>query len=795
MSQLPIDLFFEGSSASSSSEQLSTLNRISSTNENTSKSEMPVINAIQIPDLGPDSTDSTIQINNFLESRDTSNLVSSSGDNDSSTVVENSDSNSKPKSKIKRKSPRLGLKGNNGSTNSMILESSPVIIEAKGTEEPSDNGPHGIVQRGGEKVFIEPKLAEPHPAYTGLPLESFPNTKIKKESLWSTRGLSRKSNRMNGTNSNNSSGVSRESSAPAQANETENDNESIELDYKTNLQTSIAEEIAVESDIRPPPKRGRPSKKRGRPRADANKNITKTPKQTKVKNSDEALLLRSSKRIKVISPKKTTSTNLAPSSVTDSGMNTYSNDDPTKNNDDFCTNCGGPGVFICCDTCPKSFHFTCCNPPLEECPEDNWHCQECVIKQNPGFKKTYNHIGIFGQLLNQLEGRNPKEFQLPRKIRDNSFIGVTTGENGVYQDATFKPEVSYTKMNEYQIIGFNKNTDLDVDGLYDKNGNPYLCHKCGLSGLKGKTLTHCDYCPLVWHIDCLEDPLCIPKTLGSKWRCPNHFEELLPEGLFSRRKFKDMSVLDISLHNHFLKIASMNNIFIKHNDQQFLKEDIDKSVPLHEYIQYETEDFSRLYINEQKKDESTESSNTNNSDDIHPNFKIPEFFQNYATPIGSTARASKRLNRIMTMTNTDNDGSEARAFIYRVPEKLILLNFISKVSKNEDTNALHHEKVSTDKRTILETIDDYETRGRLEESNQDERDIVDSLIHIKLESNQKKPKTKFSDLVAAALESVQYSKNNEVPTKLNDEEVSDLLDIKRLVELKGKDELLKFLQS
>ncbi|CUM49214.1 unnamed protein product [Debaryomyces tyrocola] len=793
MSQLPIDLFFEGSSASSSSEQLSTLNRISSTNENASNSEMPVMNAIQVPDLGPDSTDSTIQINNFLESRDASNLVSSSGDNDSSTVVENSDSNSKPKSKIKRKSPRLGLKSNNSSTNSMILESSPVIIEAKGTEEPSDNGPHGVVQRGGEKVFIEPKLAEPHPAYTGLPLESFPNTKIKKESLWSTRGLSRKSNRMNGTNNNNSS-VSRESSAPAQANETENDNESIELDYKANLQTSIAEEIAVESDIRPPPKRGRPSKKRGRPKADANKNITKTPKQTKVKNNNEPLLLRSSKRIKVISPKKTTSTNLAPSSVTDSGINNYSNDDPTKNNDDFCTTCGGPGVFICCDTCPKSFHFTCCNPPLEECPEDNWHCQECVIKQNPGFKKTYNHIGIFGQLLNQLEGRNPKEFQLPRKIRDNSFIGVTTGENGVYQDATFKPEISYTKMNEYQIIGFNKNTDLDVDGLYDKNGNPYLCHKCGLSGLKGKTLTHCDYCPLVWHIDCLEDPLCIPKTLGSKWRCPNHFEELLPEGLFSRRKFKDMSVLDISLHNHFLKIASMNNIIIKHNDQQFLKEDIDKSVPLHEYIQYETEDFSRLYINEQKNDESTESSNTNNSDEIHPNFKIPEFFQNYATPIGSTARASKRLNRIMTMTNTDNDGSEARAFIYRVPEKLILLNFISKVSKNEDTNALQHEKVSTDKRTILETIDDYETRGRLEESNQDERDIVDSLIHIKSEINQKKPKTKFSDLVAAALESVRYS-NNEAPTKLNDEEVSDLLDIKRLVELKGKDELLKFLQS
>ncbi|CUM53854.1 unnamed protein product [Debaryomyces fabryi] len=795
MSQLPIDLFFEGSSASSSSEQLSKLNNMSSTNEDLSKNEMPVMNNIQIPDLGPETTDSTTQINNFLESGEGFNLVSSSGDNESSTVVENNDSSSKPKSKIKRKSPRLGVRSNNGSKNSMMLESSPVIVEAKGTEEPSDSGPHGIVQRGGEKVFIEPKLAEPHPAYTGLPLESFPNAKIKKESLWSTRGLSRKSNRVNGTNNNSSSGVSRESSAPVQANETENDNESIELDYKASLQTNKSEEIAKESDIRPPPKRGRPSKKRGRPKADATKNLARTPKQAKAKN-EEPLSLRSSKRIKVISPKKTASTNLAPSSVTDSGVNTYSNDDPTKNNDDFCTTCGGPGVFICCETCPKSFHFTCCNPPLEECPEDNWHCQECVLKQDPGSKKTYNHMGIFGQLLNQLEGRNPKEFQLPKKIRDSSFIGVTTGENGVYQDSTFKPEISYTKMNEYQIIGFNKNNDLDVDGLYDKNGNPYLCHKCGLSGLKGKTLTHCDYCPLVWHIDCLEDPLCIPKTLGSRWRCPNHFEELLPEGLFSRRKFKDMSVLDISLHSHFLKIASMNNIIIKHNDQQFLKEDIDKSVPLHEYIQYETEDFSRSYITEMEKDEPKEvNSNTNNSDDIHPNFKIPEFFQNYSTPLGSTARASKRLNRIMTMTSADDDGSEARAFIYRVPEKLILLDFVSKASKNNETNVLETKKVSTDKRTILETIDDYETRGRLEGSNQEERDTVDSLILIKSEKDHKKPGSKFSDLVAAALESDQFSKNNETPTKLNDEEISDLLDIKRLVELKGKEELLKFLQS
>lgn len=801
MSQLPIDLFFQGSSVSSSSEQLPSFDRISSPNGDTTNSEIMDINNFQVPDLGPEFADSDAQTDNLLTRQEYSVTNSSSGENDSSSVVEKSEASSKSTGKLKRKSPRLGQRSSTRTTD-MKLQSSPLIIE--GTNEnkhaPDSGTLHGIIQRGGEKVFIEPKLAEPQPAYTGLPLESFPNAKIKKESLWSTRGLSKKGSKMNGASGNSSNGASRESSAPAQVNDVENESASVESEYKTSLITDKSEELATESYVRPPPRRGRPPKKRGRPRADANKNLISTPKQGKITKTEEPLSLRSSKRIKVISPKKSASTNLAPSSVADGGLHVNSNDDPTKNNDDFCTTCGGSGVFICCDTCPKSFHFTCCNPPLEECPEDNWHCQECVIKENPDSKKKYNHMGIFGLLLNQQEGRNPKEFQLPKRIRDNSFIGVTTGENGAYQDESFKPEVSYSKKNETQIPGFNKNSDLDIDGLYDKSGNPYLCHKCGLSGLKGKTLTHCDYCPLVWHIDCLEDPLCIPKTLGSKWRCPNHFEELLPEGLFTRRKLKDMSVLDISLHSHFLKIASMNNIIIKHNDQQFLKEDTDKNVPLHEYLQYETEDFSKSYINELNKNEPTETNsnapNNNNNNDTHPNFTIPEYFQSYSTSIGSTARASTQLNRIMTMTDTNSDGSEARAFIYRVPEKLILLDFISKVSNRNRIDSSHCENITTDKKSILEGIEDYEVRGRLE-SNKDEKDLVDSLIEIKSERKTKAQGSnlKISDLLAAALGSTGDAKANEEQPTLSNDEISDLLDIKRLLELKGKDALLKFLHS
>ena len=48
-------------------------------------------------------------------------------------------------------------------------------------------------------------------------------------------------------------------------------------------------------------------------------------------------------------------------------------------NEDICSSCGGLGNFICCDACPRSFHFTCAEPPLdpENLPENDWFCCEC----------------------------------------------------------------------------------------------------------------------------------------------------------------------------------------------------------------------------------------------------------------------------------------------------------------------------------------------------------------------------------------------------------------------------------
>ena len=95
-------------------------------------------------------------------------------------------------------------------------------------------------------------------------------------------------------------------------------------------------------------------------------------------------------------------------------------------------------------------------------------------------------------------------FQLPLELREKTFVGVTTENNGDYVDDSVKDDIPSAKLNGSQIPGCNRDVTLEIDDLYNENGDPYLCHKCGGSGLNRRTLIHCDYCPLVYHIDCLD---------------------------------------------------------------------------------------------------------------------------------------------------------------------------------------------------------------------------------------------------------------------------------------------------
>ena len=102
-----------------------------------------------------------------------------------------------------------------------------------------------------------------------------------------------------------------------------------------------------------------------------------------------------------------------------------------QDNDDFCAVCNGSGKFLCCERCPRSFHFTCLDPPLEVEPEGVWFCRKCQAQANPPPKHPK---GIWAPLLDAIDRRNPTSYRLPIGIREY-FEGVGTGKYGEYVDA------------------------------------------------------------------------------------------------------------------------------------------------------------------------------------------------------------------------------------------------------------------------------------------------------------------------------------------------------------------------
>ncbi|RPB26446.1 hypothetical protein L211DRAFT_899709 [Terfezia boudieri ATCC MYA-4762] len=213
-------------------------------------------------------------------------------------------------------------------------------------------------------------------------------------------------------------------------------------------------------------------------------------------------------------------------------------------NDDLCCVCNGPGKFLCCDRCPRSFHFTCINPPMDEdkVPEDSWYCNKCTTQMNPPGKQPR---GLFGPLLDDVEKRNPLSFSLPPSIK-NYFAGVESGPSGEYM-ASEKQDNKPTRRG-----GFVE--ELDLYRTKDKNGQPIFCFKCGTSALGQKKIIACDFCALYWHLDCVHPPLANPPSQTRKWMCPAHAEQ----GLLQPRRPRNAKVV-----NTCLRRGHKNNGYIE----------------------------------------------------------------------------------------------------------------------------------------------------------------------------------------------------------------------------------------
>jgi hypothetical protein len=63
------------------------------------------------------------------------------------------------------------------------------------------------------------------------------------------------------------------------------------------------------------------------------------------------------------------------------------------------------------------------------------------------------------------------------------------------------------------------------------------CFICRKSSKNHIPSIHCDYCPLTYHLDCLNPPMTSLPSSTDKWMCPNHIEPILDRYLLRKKKF------------------------------------------------------------------------------------------------------------------------------------------------------------------------------------------------------------------------------------------------------------------
>ncbi|KAI0822645.1 hypothetical protein BC628DRAFT_1326876 [Trametes gibbosa] len=149
---------------------------------------------------------------------------------------------------------------------------------------------------------------------------------------------------------------------------------------------------------------------------------------------------------------------------------------PSLSNEDHCSACRSFGSLVYCDGCPRAFHLWCLDPPMEsaDLPEgERWFCPACVLEQRPPSKLPPSHK-FMGPLLQELNSKIPSEYQLPQDIR-TFFKDVGSSIRGTYLDTS---EVKQARLNRHGQL-----EDRDPYRLRDRNGDPVLCFQCGTSAL------------------------------------------------------------------------------------------------------------------------------------------------------------------------------------------------------------------------------------------------------------------------------------------------------------------------
>ncbi|GMM57402.1 Rco1 protein [Maudiozyma humilis] len=390
--------------------------------------------------------------------------------------------------------------------------------ELKEESVSASEGSVGTPGAASDSPAVPPQDVEPVAVSTGLPLSAGPPEKVKKESLWHYK-------------KNSGTLVAVQQSSTEYPLRTQ-------LSEKMTRPSALRQSISVRLSPTPPPQCAG---------MDTTTTAAESPRRPhiKVKNSQQM-----------------SSTKLFYNSFTAKNSGTTSSnsaDTAQHENEDWCAACMQPGSFLCCDTCPRSFHFLCLDPPLDpdNLPDGDWSCPHCLFQQQfptqtklAKAQRSYQrdvarHTGsaMFAQLMFAVQGSNPRQFELPHAIR-STFADVHAGDRGRYADESEKPPVPYRVLvnapygqSVSKLDAYAPDNHYEVDdstALKDDSEDDHprfrLCYRCRQTRFgswehpeDSRLLITCDYCNTPWHLDCVPDvPRASLKNLGYKWKCPLH---------------------------------------------------------------------------------------------------------------------------------------------------------------------------------------------------------------------------------------------------------------------------------
>ncbi|XP_053562154.1 LOW QUALITY PROTEIN: PHD finger protein 12 [Bombina bombina] len=133
-----------------------------------------------------------------------------------------------------------------------------------------------------------------------------------------------------------------------------------------------------------------------------------------------------------------------------------------------------------------------------------------VDDEPPSLESEYGHAQLkrpFQLLIAAAMERNPTQFQLPNELTCTTALPGTS------------------KRRRKEETGKNAKKaqhELDHNGLVPLPAK--ICFTCNRS-CRVAPLVQCDYCPLLFHMDCLDPPLTAMPT--GRWMCPNHIEHIV----------------------------------------------------------------------------------------------------------------------------------------------------------------------------------------------------------------------------------------------------------------------------